>query len=87
MELRALIKPIVVKIEVLCEIDIDIPSDEAKKVNNSQDVRQGGGGGLTRPTKPTTTTVACKIALISSECHSILTNIQFTPTWTGTNHF
>lgn len=55
-------------------------------MNGSQDVRQGAGGNagqLTRPTKPTTTTIPCKISQISADCHSILTNIQFSPTWNG----
>lgn len=70
------------QIEALCEFDIDIPSEEVKKVNNSQDVRLNGHGPTAKQ-RPTTTTSPCKINQISSECHSILANIQFNPTWNG----
>jgi hypothetical protein len=69
------------QIETLCEMDIDIGEEEVKKVNNSQDVRLNGYA--TAKQRPTTTTTPCKINLISPECHSILTNAQFSPTWNG----
>jgi hypothetical protein len=67
------------QIERLCEIDINIPEEKPKQVNNSQDVRHNGH--TTR--KIVTTSAPCKINSISPDCYPILTNVQFNPTWNG----
>lgn len=62
-----------------CDIEIDIPDDQPKKVVNIQDVRSNG-----QPTKKSTTPPPpCKINTISLDCHPIMTNVQFNPSWNG----
>ncbi len=68
------------QLEGQCEIDIDIPAEAPPKAqNSSQDVRNNGH----TTKKVVTTGPPCKINLISPECHQILTNVQFNPTWNG----
>jgi hypothetical protein len=73
------------QIEKLCDYTIDIPEDEPKTKNNSQDVRRksssGGDGNKSQP--KTTTPSPCKINTISTDCYPILTNVQFNPNWNG----
>lgn len=73
------------QIEKQCEIDIDVPDEAPKAVVNPQDIRSNGKAPekAVRPAATTTTGSPCKINSISSECHQIMTNVQFNPSWNG----
>lgn len=63
----------------LCENEIEIPLQTPKPVDNSNMLRNNGH---TTP-KKVSTGPPCKINTISTDCHPILTNVQFNPAWNG----